>query len=92
MHLSRIEQETVISFNEEEQIAGIYTHNRALLKKLSALAESKPELCKVERVSCDGAAADFIVPKNWIKVAPPRKMNLTDEQRAALAARLKGRI
>ena len=30
MNMARYEQETLISFNEEEKNAGIYTHNKAL--------------------------------------------------------------
>ena len=28
MNMARYEQETIISFNEEEKTAGIYTHNK----------------------------------------------------------------
>jgi len=28
------------------------------------------------------------VPKNWFKLSPPRQVNYTDEQRAALAERM----
>ena len=44
MNMARYEQETLISFNEEEKNAGIYTHNKALRQKLAALARDRPEV------------------------------------------------
>lgn len=32
------------------------------------------------------------VPANWIKIRPPVKRNLTDEQKAAMAERLKNNL
>lgn len=29
------------------------------------------------------------IPKSWFKISPPRKVNYTDEQRAAMAERMK---
>ena len=43
MNMARYEQETIISFNEEEKTAGIYTHNKVLRQKLAALARDRPE-------------------------------------------------
>ena len=43
MNMARYEQETIISFNEEEKTAGIYTHNKALRQKLAALARDRPQ-------------------------------------------------
>ena len=49
MNMARYEQETIISFNEEEKTAGIYTHNKVLRQKLAALARDRPEDCKIGR-------------------------------------------
>ena len=42
MNMARYEQETIISFNEEEKTAGIYTHNKVLRQKLAAHAQQTP--------------------------------------------------
>ena len=42
MNMARYEQETIISFNEEEKTAGIYTHNKVLRQKLEARSALKP--------------------------------------------------
>lgn len=83
MSLSRYEQETIINFNEGDKTAGIYTHNRALRRKLEKLAQERPEDCRLEQVSRDGEAADYIIPKSWVKITPTRI--LTDERREAMA-------
>ena len=82
MDLSLYEQETIISFCEEEKAAGVYTHNRTLRRKLEKLAQDKPEDCRLVRVSHDGRAADYIIPKAWVKIIPPRV--ISEAQRAAL--------
>lgn len=80
--LSQYEQETIINFNEGDKTAGIYTHNKALRRKLEKLAHERPDECRLEKVSRYGEAADYIVPKSWIKVGPPRKAPpLTEEQK-----------
>ena len=85
---SRLEQETIINFNEEEKVASVYTFNRALQRKLSRLAEEHPDECRRAKTWQPGESVEYIVPKKWIKVSPPKKVNYTDEQKAALAERL----
>ena len=88
MKLTRAEQETIISYNEEEQTASVYTYNAALRRKLDCLAQERPEECRLERSAHDGQAVEYIVPKRWIKVNPPRRVSFTEEQRRASAERL----
>ena len=80
--LSRLEQETVINFNEAEAKAVIYTHNAALRRKLEGLADQRPGEVKRGRGFPDGGR-EYIVPKRWVKVnAGPF---YTEEQRRAMA-------
>lgn len=79
MNLSLYEQETIINFNEEEKTASVYTHNRALRRKLEQLAEQRPEECRLTKTSHDGKAVDYAIPKTWVKITPKRV--LTDEQK-----------
>ena len=41
------ERETIVLFNEAEDIATIYTFNRGLNKRLAAFAEKYPDLCRM---------------------------------------------
>lgn len=86
MKISRLEQETIINFNEAEGTATVYTHNAALTRKLEALSDQRPQEAKRGRSFPDGGR-EYIVPKRWVKVQPPRAYS--EEQRAAMAARLR---
>ena len=84
-NLDKYERETIINFNEAEPTASVYTFNRSLQSKLNKLLSSNPD---ISLKYSDEEHAEYIVPKKWIKVSPPRQVNLTDEQRAAAAERL----
>lgn len=43
MKLSKLEQESIILYNEEEPTASIYTHDPKLKRKLKRLAEKYPD-------------------------------------------------
>lgn len=79
MNLSLYEQETILNYNEVETTASVYTNNRTLIRKLDKLAQERPGDCHREKTSHDGKSVDFVIPKAWIKINPPRK--LTPEQR-----------
>ena len=83
MNLSLYEQETIINSNEADSTASVYTHNKALRKKLETLAADRPEECRLVKTSHDGKAVDYIIPKACVKVKPPRIAS--EAQKAALA-------
>lgn len=62
--------------------ASVYTHNRALRHKLDKLVQERPQECVVARVSHEGRAADYTIPKGWVRIYPPRTAApLTEEQK-----------
>ena len=80
------ERETIIRYDNEESIANVYTWNKTLIKKLLALLPGRQDIqCKYADEEC----ATFIVPKTWIKVSPPRTRNLSEEQKAEAAERMR---
>ena len=83
--LTSYERETIINFNEEEKTASIYTYNKALRNKRNKLVGVNPD---IHVIRSSDEMSEFEVPKSWIKVSPPKQVNLSDEQRAAIAARL----
>ena len=89
MRLSPTEQETICNYNEEEAEASVYTHNKALMNKLHRLADQYPDACKLIKTCHEGRAVEYAVPKRWIKVTPPRKVSMTEEKKAEIAARLR---
>ena len=87
MNLSLYEQETIINYNEAEKTAGVYTHNKALRRKLERLSQERPEDCWLEKASHDGQAVDYTIPKAWIKITPSRQ--LSEAERAQRKAAIK---
>ena len=73
MKLSKMEQETIINFNEEELEAEVYTHNTKLIGKLKRLSEKYPDLIYPDRRVHAGAVS-YIVPKSCISVREPYSM------------------
>lgn len=85
MELSKLEKETILTYNEAEATATVYTHNRALLHRLEKLAAQRPGDCCKTRDFPSGAA-EYTVPKQWVKVSPPRVAS--EAQKAAARAAL----
>ena len=84
MSLSRYEQETVITFNEAEPSATVYTYNGKLKRKLIALCTERPQDTKQTAEDGKGGLT-FRIPKKWVKVNPGRI--LTEEQRKEMKER-----
>ncbi len=82
--LSRIEQETIVLYNEEEATASVYTHDTKLIDKLKRLSEKYPDKIYVERKEHYGAVS-FIVPKSCVCIREP----YSDERRKAASERAK---
>ena len=71
MSLTNIERETIVNFNESEKVAEIYTFNLKLQRQLANLAAS---LSDVKLVNKGSGYVVYEVPKNWIKIRPPREL------------------
>lgn len=65
IRLSKLEKETVITFNEAEATANVYSTSDVWIRKIKKI--------KGYRKFSIGYEVD--VPKNWIKVSPPRKVS-----------------
>lgn len=72
----------MINFNEAEKTASVYTFNKSLKKKLDALTAERPDEVQRTRENFSGEAVEYIIPKTWIKIKPPRVMS--EAQAAAL--------
>ena len=84
MSLSRIEQETIIIFNEAESTACIQVHNGRIRRRLEQIHAERPEDVSIDH---DG---DYIIPKSWIKINPKRIV--TEEERQRMAQNFKHRF
>lgn len=89
MSLTKYEMETIINFNEEEQMAEVYTYNKSMKRKLEKYSKEKQEECKMVKIGNDNNAVKYLVPKKWIKIYPPRKTkSLTEEEKQKRIANL----
>lgn len=83
MELSRYEQETIINYNEAEKTATVYTHNKALRRKLERLERERQNECRLENTRQGSSKVQYIIPKAWVRITPSRIM--TEAQYAALS-------
>ena len=86
MKLSREEQETIINYDESSGEASVYTHSGKLIRQLAELAAERPADVRLIRECHGGAAMEFEIPKNWIRIRPKRVAS--EAQRAAAVAAL----
>jgi len=87
MRLSKLERETIISFNEAESTAYVYTCNTAIKNRLAELSLKNSDIYRVKE---DKYSQTYIIPKKIIKFNLPRK--LSEEKRKKAAIRLQQNI
>ncbi len=76
--MTSYEKETIINFNEGDEIATVYTYNATMKRKLAAFAAAYPNLCRV-REKCPTGAITYEIAKDRISVN--FKKPLTEEQK-----------
>lgn len=82
--MNLLERETVITFNEQEQFAEVFTYNPRMKRELAALAISRPN--ETKKIKTNGVGGEtYTVPKKWVKIRANRI--LTHEQRQELQER-----
>ena len=84
---TKYEMETIYNYNQEEPLASCYTMDKALIRRMDALAEKHKEITIVREGE---GAREYTFPKRWIKVRAPKE--LSDEQRENMAKRARERF
>lgn len=87
-YLTNEERETIICFNEQSSTARVFTYNRKMSNYLREQASDPQTSCRLLEDNLNGGLT-FEVPKKWVKVRRPRQ--ISEEQRAAMAARARER-
>lgn len=85
MSRSRLEQETIILFNEKDEIAEIYTYKKSWINKLDQMCKDYPSEVKIKLF--DDYSKTYYVPKKLISIRKP--IVLTDKQKKERAKRIK---
>lgn len=69
MSRTRLEQETIINYNQAEGNASVYTFDPALIRRMEKLLGSTTVVSVLRKGE---GWAEYLVPKKWVKVSPPR--------------------
>ena len=70
MKLTKLEKETVINFNEEEDFAEVYTCNSHLKKRLAEISRESPESCQFKDKDSYGFVW-YNIDKHLISIRKP---------------------
>ena len=90
MSRSRLEQETIILFNEAEDIAEIYTHKKSWITKLDKMCEEFPEFVKPKLK--DDYSKTYYIDKKLISIRQPKIYSQEAKRKLAkMASNLKKR-
>lgn len=82
-------RETCINATNEEKHATVCSSEQKWINKILKLSGQHPEAVKIIYYPEDNHGVILAkVPKSWMKLTPPRQVNYTDEQKAAMAERL----
>lgn len=82
MSLSLVERETIITYNDADGTANVFTASPVIKNKLAKLGE----------VKTNGGGWEIEVPKAWVRIAPPRKLSSAHKEKlksAGLNSRFK---
>lgn len=78
------------SCNYTSEVMFVSTDERWLINRIMRFAENHPGKVEIIRQPQDNDGCLYCkLPANWLKITPPAKRELTDEQRAAAAERLR---
>ena len=83
------ENENAIEWLDSRDKATVTLHGGRLKNRVMRLAEEYPDEVEIRREP-DGNGGFLVakIPVKWVKITPPRRLELTDEQKEALAERL----
>lgn len=81
------ETETYAGYVRGDEYAYLYSAESKWIRKMKRWAEEFPDQVKVVIDNADGM--EINMPTSWFKISPKRERNLSDEQRAAMSARMK---
>ena len=69
--LSKYEKETIINWNEAENLASIYTFNASLKRRLADFSRKYPLLCRLERSTPEGSVT-YVLDKSRLSIRTAR--------------------
>ena len=81
--------ETAFDYLSCDEHAVFTTTEPKWIRKITTLAKNYPDEVTIIHTPEDNQGTlDAYIPKSWLKIGPPKKMILTNEQRLAASERL----
>ena len=71
--LTKIEQETVINFNAGENMAVVYTRDKAVIRKLDSLVSEFPDVYRC--IKATDIDKTYSMPKQYVSYRKPRRIS-----------------
>ena len=82
-------KETCMECTNDKNTATFCSNEQKWINKIYKLAEKHQNEVQIMKKPEDNNGYILVhVPKSWMKLSPPKQVNYTDEQRAALAERM----
>lgn len=79
--------ETVVEYTRGNSYITVSSTDSNWVKKILKVCANNPEDTRIVAQNQDGSVC-VKMPKSYLKLSPPKKNNLTDEQRKAVSRRL----
>ena len=83
MNLTKYEQETIINYNAGEQMATVYTADKAVMRKIDALVTEYPDIYRV--VNETDVGKEYSMSKSYISYRKPRRISEAKREQARKA-------
>jgi len=82
-------KETCVEYLDVDSHATFCSAERKWINKIMKLKEAYPDEVEIQEYPENNCGNILVhIPKSWLKIAPPRQVNFTEEQRAAAAERM----
>lgn len=83
-------RETAFNYCSDQPYAHFSSDERKMISRVLKLAEANPGSVEIIKSPEENGGAIYCrIPKTWLRISPPRKMQLTDEQRRERAERMR---
>ena len=78
MNLTRYEQEVVINFNADEDMATVYSANPAWIRKMDALVQEFPYVFRIKWQT--EVSKTYEIPKKYVRIGKPREKSIAQRK------------
>ena len=83
-------KETAFDYLDVDDKATFCSSERRWINKMIKLSEKFPDEVKIDCMPEDNGGVILAhLPKNWLKISPPKKVNLSEEEREKRAERFR---